>query len=74
MEASKLTSKYQATVPKNVRDFLGLEKGDLIGFDVKKGQVTVRKISPMDWQFARSLETTFSEWQSENDEEAYRDL
>jgi antitoxin PrlF len=74
MEASKLTSKYQATVPKNVRDFLGLEKGDLISFEVKKGQVTVKKISPMDWQFARSLESTFSEWQSDNDEEAYRDL
>ncbi|HKY63732.1 MAG TPA: AbrB/MazE/SpoVT family DNA-binding domain-containing protein [bacterium] len=74
MEASKLTSKFQATVPKNVRDFLGLEKGDLIGFELKKGQVTVRKISPLDWAFARSLESTFNEWQSANDEEAYRDL
>ena len=74
MLASRLTSKYQATVPEKVRKFLGLEKGDLVAFELKKGEVRLKKLSPLDWQFAKSLESTFSEWDSPHDEEAYRDL
>jgi AbrB family looped-hinge helix DNA binding protein len=74
MLASKLTAKYQATVPEKVRKLLGLKKGDLIAFDIKKSKITLKKVSPIDLQFAKSLETTFSEWNSKNDEEAYRDL
>ncbi|MBI2981781.1 MAG: AbrB family transcriptional regulator, partial [Deltaproteobacteria bacterium] len=68
-------SKYQATVPEKVRDILGLKKGDLIEFNIgNKNQVILRKISPADLAFARSLEGTLTEWSSDNDEEAYRDL
>lgn len=74
MEASRLTSKYQTTIPEKVRKFLDLKKGDLIAFDIKKKAVTLKKISPVDLKFAKSLEQTLSEWASENDEEAYRDL
>ena len=74
MLASKLTTKYQATVPEKVRKHLGLQKGDVIAFEISKEGVMVKKISPTDLQFAKSLEKTLSEWESENDEEAYRDL
>lgn len=74
MEASRLTSKYQTTIPEKVRKFLDLKKGDLIAFDIKKKAVTLKKIFPVDLKFAKSLEQTLSEWTSENDEEAYRDL
>lgn len=74
MEASRLTSKYQTTIPEKVRKFLDLKKGDLIAFDIKKKAVTLKKISPVDLKFAKSLEGTLSEWNSKNDEEAYRDL
>lgn len=74
MLASKLTAKYQATVPEKVRKALGLKKGDLIAFDIKKETVILKKVSPLDVQFAKSLEGTLEEWNSENDEEAYRDL
>ena len=74
MIASRLTSKYQATVPEKVREVLGLKKGDVIAFDINKDRVTLKKATSADLQFARALEGTLSEWLSENDEEAYRDL
>ncbi len=74
MLASKLTTKYQTTVPEKVRKILGLKKGDFVCFEIKKSTVTIKKLSPLDLQFAKSLQDTFSEWNSKNDEEAYGDL
>lgn len=74
MEISKLTSKFQATIPSDVRDFMQLKKGDRVVFDIHGNQVVLRKATPLDLEFARSLEPTLTEWNSENDEEAYRDL
>jgi len=71
---SKLTKKYQATIPEPVRRRLHLEAGDVIAFDIEGDNVHLRKARPMDLAFARSLEGTLSEWASEADEEAYRDL
>ena len=46
---SKLTSKYQTTVPAPVRDALCLEKGDSLVFEIADdGAVTVRKAVPLD--------------------------
>lgn len=75
MLASKLTSKFQTTIPEPVRKKLGLKKGDVVAFEIQKGEiVTLRKATPMDLQFAKSLENTLSEWESENDDEAFGDL
>ncbi len=74
MLASKLTTKYQTTIPEKVRKFLGLKQGDILAFEIQKKTVTIKKASPVDLQFAKSLEHTLSEWDSKNDEEAYRDL
>ena len=42
MPASKLTSKGQITVPKDIRDALGVQPGDRIAFTIKRdGTVTV---------------------------------
>jgi len=71
---SKLTKKYQATIPKPVRRLLHLESGDSIVFDIDGDAVLLRKARPVDLAFAESLEGTLSEWASEADEEAYRDL
>lgn len=71
---SKLTKKYQATVPKIVRETLELDAGDVIAFDVKKDTITLRKARPIDIEFCSALVPTLSEWNSENDEEAYNDL
>lgn len=38
-----LTQKGQVTMPKNIRQFLGLHTGDDVEFVVKQGRVEVRK-------------------------------
>ena len=40
---SKLTSKFQATVPKRVRDLLKLSNGDRLVFARVDGQIVVKK-------------------------------
>ena len=40
---SRITIKGQVTIPKDVRDALGLKPGDLVAFDRADGTVTVRK-------------------------------
>ena len=74
MLASKLTRKYQATIPAKVRQLLGLIHGDVIIFEVQEGQVAIRKAVPLDLDYTNALVGTLSEWHSENDEEAYGDL
>jgi AbrB family looped-hinge helix DNA binding protein len=71
---SKLTSKYQTTVPQNVRDFLLLKKGDEVIFEIEDGHVLLRKATPLDLEYLSSVESTLSEWSDENDEEAYKNL
>jgi len=74
METSRLTSKHQATVPADVRAALGLRAGDTIAWDVVDGEARVRKARPIDWAFAGAVSETLTEWASEEDEEAWRDL
>lgn len=71
---SKLTTKYQATIPEPVRTVLHLEAGDAVAFDIEDDTVVLRKASPVDLAFAQGLQGTLNEWTSQADEEAYRDL
>ena len=71
---SKLTKKYQATVPKAVRKKLKLNAGDVIAFEIDKDIIKLRKATPIDVEFSSALVPTLSEWESQNDEEAYNDL
>ena len=74
--ASKLTTKCQATIPEKIRGILDLHPGDSVVFEVAKDKkVFIRKATLIDYEFAQALEGTLvSEWLSEYDEEAYRDL
>jgi AbrB family looped-hinge helix DNA binding protein len=75
LAVSKVTSKYQTTVPAPVREALCLEKGDALVFEVgDDGTVTLRKAVPLDPAFADALTSQLSEWASAVDDEAYRDL
>ena len=71
---SKLTSKAQTTLPKPVREALSLHPGDQVTYEIGEGQVVMRKVPPLDIEYLRALETTLSEWSSEEDAEAYDDL
>ena len=75
MSNSKLTSKFQATIPQEIRAILGLKAGDRIIFEITKSkQVHIKKATPMDLIYLKSLQSTLSEWNSKNDEEDYNDL
>ena len=71
---SKLTKKYQATVPAAVRKKLHLNAGDVIAFEIDGDTIRLRKEQPGDIEFGKALVPTLSEWESQNDEDAYSDL
>ncbi len=71
---SRLTAKYQATIPREVRDTLHLGAGDRVEFLVRDGQVTLRKVTADDEAVLRALQDTLGEWDSVEDDEAWRDL
>ncbi len=71
---SKLTQKFQATIPAKIRKLLGLKRGDTVGFFVRGEEIILKKAGALDLAFAKSLEGTLSEWASVEDEEAYHDF
>ena len=74
MLASKVTSKFQTTIPSDIRKQLGIKQGDMVAFEIENGKVVLRRVSPVDIEYVKALAGSLSEWASENDEEAYRDL
>ncbi|WP_420468163.1 AbrB/MazE/SpoVT family DNA-binding domain-containing protein [Panacagrimonas sp.] len=74
--SSRLTVKYQATIPAPVREALGLSSGDSVVFEVREpGVVVLRKQQPMDLDYLRAVSSTLeSEWLSDEDEAAYAHL
>lgn len=72
---AKLTSKNQATVPKPVRRHLHLKAKDQICYEIlDDGRVVIRKAQPMDIEYLNALTHTLSEWNSDDDENAYKNL
>ncbi len=71
---SKVTKKYQATIPLAVRELLEIKSGDCVSFEVENGQVILKKITPTDWDYLKAVSGTLNEWLSPEDEAAYGDL
>lgn len=73
---AKLTEKYQATFPKEVREALSIDKGDRVFYEVlPSGVVLIRKATPLDMEWSAAIEGGLEdEWSSKADDEAYRDL
>ena len=43
MPTATITSKGQVTIPKKIRDKLGLQAGDILSFDIESGdKITIR--------------------------------
>jgi antitoxin PrlF len=74
MISSRITQKHQATIPAEIRKALGLHGGDLVGFEIHDKEVIIRKVTPLDLEFAKALENTMSEWGSEEDDQLYANL
>lgn len=71
---SRLTSKYQATIPQAIRRKLNLKPGDTVVFEIEDDTVTVRRATALDKEYAKAIEGTLTEWLSKEDDEAYGGL
>lgn len=76
MITSKVTTKGQVTIPKEIRERLHVQAGDTLGYEVQPdGAIVVRKLKPFDREWHQALSATLAEeWNSAEDEEAFRDL
>ncbi len=71
---SRLTRKAQTTLPKKVRDALKVGPGDLLGYEIRDGRVTLLKVEGIDRPYLLALQETLSEWNSPDDVAAFDDL
>ncbi|MBI3427511.1 MAG: AbrB/MazE/SpoVT family DNA-binding domain-containing protein [Acidobacteria bacterium] len=74
MQTSKLSSKSQVTLPKEVRAALRAKPGDVIAYEIEDNVVYLKRVEPFDAAFHKALTHTLNEWASAEDEEAFRDL
>ena len=74
VQISRVSSKGQVTLPRKIREAIGVGPGDAVAYDVAKGVVTLRRLEPIDLAFHAALESTLVEWGSKEDDEAYGDL
>jgi antitoxin PrlF len=72
--ASRLTRKYQATIPAEVRRALRLKQGDTVQFEVAGARVMLKRQTAADRAYLKGLQKTLGEWDSAFDDEAYGDL
>lgn len=74
MISSRITQKHQATIPAIIRKALDLHEGDRVGFEIHDKEIIIRKVTPLDLEFAKALEGTVTEWASEEDDKLYANL
>jgi AbrB family looped-hinge helix DNA binding protein len=71
---SKVTTKYQATIPQEVREFLGVRQGDAVQYLIERGEVKLKRVTTPDLAYLAAVEKTLTEWDSAADNDAFRDL
>ena len=74
MELARITSKGQMTLPKRVRDAARLACGDVVVFVVENDRVIMRKVRTEADAYLRGVQETMAEWNSAEDEDAWKDL
>lgn len=74
MLVSKLSAKGQITIPAKIRSALGTRPGDLIAYQMEGKTVRLKKVEPFDAAYHAAVAENLDEWNSPEDEEAFRDL
>lgn len=74
MKVSRVSAKGQVTIPAGIRSALGVGPGDLIAYELEGDRVRLRKVEPFDAAYHAAVAETLQEWNSPEDEEAFRDL
>ena len=73
MITAKVTSKFQTTIPKKIREKLDIHSNDTIVFEIEDDHTIIRKMNVVDTGYLKALESTLEEWNSEEDS-VYDDL
>ena len=74
---TKLTSKHQTTIPAEVRQALNLGAGDLVEFLIEGETVSIRKAEARisdELAFRLIQGQVLRDWDTPEDDEAFRDL
>ena len=71
---STLTQKGQTTIPVEIRHELGLQAGDRIEFEIFEGNVILKKMQSIDYEYHFAITKNLSEWNSPEDDEAFNEL
>lgn len=74
MELARIGVRGQTTIPKCVRVAAGLKAGDTLAFELAADHLVVRKMPPAQDAYLHGLAHTLDEWNSPQDEDAWRDL
>lgn len=74
MELARIGTRGQTTIPKRVRVAANLHAGDTLAFEVQTDHLVVRKMPVGQDAYLQGLAHTLDEWNSPEDEEAWRDL
>lgn len=74
MKKIKRSKKCQITILEEIRKELKLKIGDSVFFEIIDGIVILKKIDTNNKIYLKSISSTLSEWNSEEDEEAYNDF
>ncbi len=74
MDISRVSSKGQMTIPKRIRDVAQLAEGDVVAFVMDADRIILRKIPLGRDPYLAGVEESLSEWNSAEDEHAWRDL
>jgi antitoxin PrlF len=75
MIQSRITSKAQTTVPRAIRQALGVGPGDRLVWESENGRATVKRLVLVDTRepFVNNF-STFTEWADDLDDEAFANL
>ena len=71
---SKITSKGQVTIPKEIREKLGVHAGDSLVYELEGNTVRVRKAERFDIAWQRAVTPTLAGWDTAYDHENFDDL
>jgi antitoxin PrlF len=70
---SRITSKAQTTIPRAVREALGIVPGDEVAWEIDGDRVFLSRATPTNDPFVGNL-AAFTEWATEADRKAFADL
>jgi antitoxin PrlF len=74
VQLAKISRNGRITVPAEIRRALHAEDGDTLVWEINaNGRVSVHRLG-MDTGYLAAVNGTLSEWNSAEDDEAYRDL